>query len=146
MLQQWIVRPVSSPWPAAVVMSKKNGTRRFCTDCRQLNVIIIKDAHPLPRIDDTLESLHRTKLFSTLDMKVGYCQIPIWEEDKKKAAFQTSSSKLLEYEMMPFRRFNALSTFSRLMDRTLSRMAWEICFACLGDVVVFAKDWEEHLK
>ena len=69
MLEQRIVRPWASP---VVMVIKKDGTLRFCIDFRKLNDVTIKDAHPLPRIDDTLEALKGAKYFSTLDLKSGY--------------------------------------------------------------------------
>lgn len=80
-----------------------------------------------------------------MDMKARYWQIPGCE-DKKKTAFRKSSGKLLEYKVMPFGLCNASFTFSRLMDLTLSGMAWEICLAYLNNVTVFAKGQEEHLQ
>ena len=73
MLDEGIVRPSSSPWASPVVMVKrKDGALRFCIDFRKLNDVTVKDAHPLPRIDDTLEALKGAKYFSTLDLKSGY--------------------------------------------------------------------------
>ena len=75
-----------------MVMVKKNdGTLRFCIDFQKLNDVIVKDTHPLPRIDDTLEALKGSKYFSTLDLKSGYWQVPIKEEHRSKTAFRTSS-------------------------------------------------------
>ena len=75
---------------------KKDGTLRFCIDFRKLTDITVKDAHPLPRINNTLEALRGAKIF-TLDLKWGYWQIPIKEERKSKTAFRTSSDQLCYY-------------------------------------------------
>ena len=85
MLCDEVVRPSTSPWASPVVMvKKKDGSMRFCVDFRKLNDATIKDAHPLPRIDNTLESLYGSQYFTTLDLKSGYWQVLIKEEDKEK--------------------------------------------------------------
>ena len=101
---------------------------------------------PLPRIDDTLESLHGVQYFTTLDLKSGYWQVPIKEEDKEKTAFRTSSGQLYEFNQLPFGLCNAPATFSRLMDRTLAGLAWNICLYYLDDIIVFSATWAEHLE
>ena len=143
MLTSGVIRPSNSPWASPVVMvKKKDGSLRFCVDFRQLNAATIKDAHPLPRIDDLLDALHGARWFSTLDLKSGCWQVPIQERDKEKAAFRTSGGQLFEFN----RVCNAPATFSRLMDRVLAGLHWETCLFFLDDIIVFAATWEEHLE
>ena len=146
MLSSDVIRPSNSPWASPVVMvRKKDGSLRFCVDFRQLNAATVKDAHPLPRIDDLLDALHGAKWFSTLDLKSGYWQVPIAEQDKEKTAFRTSSGQLFEFNQVPFGLCNAPATFSRLMDRVLAGLHWETCLFYLDDIIVFSSTWEEHL-
>ena len=147
MLRDGVIRPSTSPWASPVVMvKKKDGSMRFCVDFRKMNDATIKGAHPLPRIDDTLESLHGSQYFTTLDLKSGYWQVPIKEEDKEKTAFRTSNGQLYEFNQLPFGLCNAPATFSRLMDRTLAGLAWSICLYYLDDIIVFSATWAEHLE
>ena len=146
MLTSGVIRPSNSPWASPVVMvKKKDGSLRFCIDFRQLNAATIKDAHPLPRIDDLLDALHGARWFSTLDLKSGYWQVPIQERDKEKTAFRTSSGQLFEFNQVPFGLCNAPATFSRLMNSVLAGLHWETCLFYLDDIIVFAATWEEHL-
>ena len=146
MLSSKVIRPSNSPWASPVVMvRKKDGSLRFCVDFRQLNAATIKDTHPLPRIDDLLDALRGAKWFSTLDLKSGYWQVPISEQDKEKTAFRTSSGQLFEFNQVPFGLCNAPATFSRLMDRVLAGLHWETCLFYLDDIIVLSSTWEEHL-
>ena len=147
MIEEGVVRPSASPWASPVVLvAKKDATLRFCVDFRRLNDVTIKDAQPLPRIDDTLDALHGAKWFSTLDLKAGYWQVPIAEQHKEKTAFRTSGGGLYEFNRMPFGLCNAPATFSRLMDTALTGLSWKICLSYLDDVIVFSATWQEHLQ
>ena len=144
MLEHEIIRPSSRPLASSVVMvkkkkkkKKKDVTLQFCIDFRKLNDVTVKDAYPLPRIDDTLEALKGAKLFSTLDLKSRYWQVPIKEEHKSKIAFRTSAGQLYEFNLLPFELCNAPTTFSRLMDNVLSGLSWEVCLYYLYDIIVF---------
>ena len=146
MLSSGVIRPSNSPWDSPVVMvKKKDGNLRFCVDFRQLNAATVKDAHPIPRIDDLLDALHGARWFSTLDLKSGYWQVPIQERDKEKTAFCTSSGQLFEFNQVPFGLCNTPATFSRLMNRVLAGLHWETCLFYLDDIIVFATTWEEYL-
>ena len=127
------------------MVKKKDGSLRFCVDFRQLNAATVKYAHSIPRIDDLLDALHGARWFSTLDLKSGYWQVPIQEQNKEKTAFRTSSGQLFEFNQVPFGLCNAPATFSRLMDRVLAGLHWETCLFYLEDIIVFAATWEEHL-
>ena len=146
MLSSGVICPSNSPWASPVVMvKKKDSSLRFCVDFRQLNAATIKDARPIPRIDDLLDALHGARWFSTLDLKSGYWQVPIQEQDKEKMAFRTSSGQLFEFNQVPFGLCNTPATFSRLMDRVLAGLHWETCLFYLDNIIVFAATWEEHL-
>ena len=124
---------------------KKDGSLRFCVDFRQLNAATVKDAQPLPKIDDLLDAFHGARWFSTLDLKSGYWQVLIMERDKEKAAFCTSSGQLYEFSQVPFGLCNTPATFSRLMVCGLSGLHFETCMFYLDDIIVFSSTWEEHL-
>ena len=95
MLDKDIIQPSVSPWASPVVLvPKKDGTLRFCVNYRQLNSITCKDAYPLPRIDETLDTLAGSVWFTTLDLISGYWQVEVKPEDREKTAFCTKDACL----------------------------------------------------
>jgi hypothetical protein len=145
MIADGVIRPSSSPWASPVVLvSKKDGSIRFCVDYRRLNSITVRDVYPLPRIDDCLSMLHGNLYFSSLDMLAGYWQIRMAEADKAKTAFITNNG-LFEFNVMPFGLTNAPATFQRYMDVVLAGLKWKCVLVYLDDICVFSRSFEEHL-
>ena len=146
MLDDGIIQPSMSPWSSPVVLvRKKDNSIRFCVDYRKLNEVTKKDSYPLPRIDDTLDTLGGTAFFSTLDLKSGYWQVELDEESREKTAFVTHAG-LYEFLVLPFGLTNAPSTFERLMEIVLRGLTWKICLIYIDDIIVFSKTFEEHLQ
>ncbi|KAL5475516.1 hypothetical protein EMCRGX_G025342 [Ephydatia muelleri] len=140
-----IIHPSSSPWASPIVLvQKKDGSVWFCIDYRKLNAVTTKDAYPLPRIDDTLDTLCGSKWFSTLDLLSGYWQVEMSPEDRHKTAFCTPQG-LFEFKVMPFGLCNAPATFQRLMDLVLAGLQWSKCLVYLDDVILLGTTFGEHL-
>jgi len=145
MLEYGVIEPSTSPWASPIVMvSKKDGSTRFCVDYRRVNTVTKKDVHPLPRTSDLLEALGRAKFFSVLDAASGYWQIPVAESDREKTAFICSSG-LYQFRTMPFGLCNAPATYQRFMNCLLAGLNWICCLVYLDDVIVFSTTFEEHL-
>jgi hypothetical protein len=130
-----------------VIVRKKDGKIRFCIDFRKLNQRTKKDAFAIPRIEDTLQLLSGSQYFSKLDLKSGYWQVEVREEDKEKTAFQVGSGLgFYECNRMPFGLCNAPATFQRLMERCMGHMNLRDCLIYLDDIIIFSKDVETHIK
>ena len=145
MLQKNVVSPSTSPWASPIVLvHKKDGSTRFCIDYRKVNSLTRKDAYPIPKIDETLDTLAGARLFSTLDLRSGYWQVQVNPEHWEKTAFCTSEG-LFEFNVMPFGLCNAPATFQRLMDSVLAGLHWKTCLVYIDDIIVVGKSFDEHL-
>ncbi|GBG76844.1 hypothetical protein CBR_g23059 [Chara braunii] len=141
----WI-RPSSSPYGAPVLfVRKKNKDLRLCIDYRKLNAQTVKNAGPLPRIDDLLERLGGAKYFSKLDLKSGYHQISIQPNDRYKTAFKTRYSHF-EWVVVPFGLTNAPpATFQAAMTNEFRAMLDRFVLVYLDDILVYSRSLEDHL-
>ena len=145
MLAAGICRESFSPYAAGVVLvKKKTGDWRFCVDYRPLNEVTVRDMHPLPRIKDLLNSIKTSKYFVALDLKAGYWQIAMREEDIPKTAFRTHRG-LYEFVVMPFGLVNAPASFQRLMEIVLGDLRWRGVLVYLDDILIHATTPEDVL-
>src|SRR5258705_6394172 len=141
-----IIQESCSPWSSPVcLVTKADGTPRFCIDYRKVNALSRLDAYPLPRVDDSLEAVAGSKYLTSWDLTSGYWQVEIAPEDRPKTAFASSSGGLYEFNVLPFGLVNAQSTFQRVMEQILSGFTWAICLIYLDDILIFSPDFPEHL-
>ncbi|PIK37692.1 hypothetical protein BSL78_25478 [Apostichopus japonicus] len=145
LLESGVIIESASPYASPIVIVRKsNGDLRLCVDYRKLNEKTVKDAHPIPRIDESLDSLHGTKWFSTIDLLSGYHQVAMDEADQHKTSFTTPFG-LYEYTRMPFGLCNAPGTFQRLMQACLGDMFFYSVLCYLDDILVYSSTFSDHL-
>ena len=95
MLKDGVIEPSCSPWSSpGILMKKKDGNYRFCAHYIKLNSVTVKDVYPLPRIDDALSRLAKTKYYSIMDMQSGFWQVEVTPESREKTAFITPDGHL----------------------------------------------------
>ena len=145
-----VIQPSSSSWASPVVLVRiKDGTLRFSIDYRNLNLVTKPDVFPLPRMDDLLDQLGRSKFFTTLDLASGYWQVKVHPHSREKTVFITPQG-LYEFRVMPFGLRNAPAVFQRLMKCVLAGLnppsRPDFGPVYLDDVIIFSRTLNDHLQ
>nr|GEW54148.1 retrotransposon protein, putative, Ty3-gypsy subclass [Tanacetum cinerariifolium] len=143
------IRPSSSPWGASVLfVKKKDEYFRMCIDYRELNKLTVKNRYPLPRIDDLFDQLQGSSVYLKIDLRSGYHQLRVREEDIPKIAFRTRYGHY-EFHVMPFGLTNAPAVFMDLMNRVCKPYLDKFVIVFIDDILIYLKnkkEHEEHLK
>ncbi|GKB48981.1 putative reverse transcriptase domain-containing protein [Tanacetum coccineum] len=146
LVEKGFIRPSSSPWGAPVLfVKKKYGSFRMCIDYHELNKLTVKNHYPLPRIDDLFDQLQGSSVYSKIDLRSGYNQLRIKEEDIPITAFRTRYGHF-EFQVIPFRLTNAPAVFMDLMNRVCKTYLDMFVIVFIDDILVYSKDEKEHEK
>ena len=146
MLDGGAIHPSQSPWCNAVVLvRKKDGGLWFCINFRRLNSRAKKDAYPIPRMQETMESMVGAWFFSTMDLKSGFWQVKMAKDSQQYTAFTVGSMGVYEFLRMPYGLCNAPVTFQRLMQNCLRELNLTYTLIYLDDIIVFSRTEDEHL-
>jgi len=147
MLDCGAISPSESPFSSNVVLvTKKDGSLRFCIDHRLLNSRTRKDAYMLPRFDDAVDVLHGARYFSKLDLRSAYWQVEIEESDREKTAFSVGNLGFYQCNRMSYGLCNAPASFQRLMERCMGDMHLRDCLVFIDDILIFSRNFDEHLE
>src|SRR6267154_647706 len=148
MLKNGIIIPSESPWASpCVLVKKKDGTMRFCVDFRKLNLHSVPQRWPIPLLTDVWECLSQSNssIFTTLDMRSGYFQIPMDTESRPKTAFVVQDGTY-EYTRMPFGIQAGPAVFSRIMSHIFRGLTFKTMIVYIDDLMIFSKDFDTHME
>ncbi|GJW01689.1 putative reverse transcriptase domain-containing protein [Tanacetum coccineum] len=140
------IRPSSSPWGAPVLfVKKKDGSFRMCIDYRELNKLTVKNQYLLSRIDDLFDQLQGSSVYSKTDLRSGYHQLRVRDEDISKTAFRDRYGHY-EFQVMPFGLTNAPAVFMDLMNRVCKPYLDKFMIIFIDDTLIYSKSKEEHAE
>ena len=147
LIRQGVVETSHSPWSSPVILVKKSSSNefRFCVDFRKINNVIKKDLYPIPRIDDTLENLQGASIFTTLDMKNSFHQIPLAQNSREYTAFRTISGNY-QFKSVPQGLNVSSAAFTRACNIAFTDQIGKFMYAYIDDLVVYSKSFDEHLN
>ncbi|KAL0549287.1 hypothetical protein IC582_013768 [Cucumis melo] len=146
LLDKGFIRPSVSPWGAPVLfVKKKDGSMRLCIDYRELNKVTVKNRYPLPRIDDLFDQLQGATVFFKIDLRSGYHQLRIKDEDVPKTAFGSRYGHY-EFIVMSFGLTNAPAVFMDLMNRVFREFLDTFVIVFIDDILIYSKTEAEHEK
>ena len=129
-----------------VLIEKKEGSLCFFIDLHRLNTRMVKDVYSLPSIEKMLDCLNSTRIFTSLDLKLGYWQVKLCEESKKLTAFTVVLLSFYKCKQMPFGLKNVSATFQRLMETCLGDLHLNQCIICLDDIIIYLKTPKEYIE
>ncbi|GJY14702.1 putative reverse transcriptase domain-containing protein [Tanacetum coccineum] len=126
-------------------VKKKDGSFRMCIDYRELNKLTVKNRYPLPRIDDLFDQLQGSSVYSKIDLRSGYHQLRVRDEDIPKTAFRTRYGHY-EFQVMPFGLTNAPAVFMDLMNRVCKPYLDKFVIVFIDDILIYSQEHAEHLR